>query len=170
MSQTLLLILILIQKYPLGLSLYRNETIAHWPIFSSVGGCGFLGHHVVRELLEDPSCSSISVMSRSPFKNRYDGVRYYMYVQHLFASTCLRPILVTTLSVFRWLQNGHDRTVIVSTGYRFLCRLKILNWHCASGDITKSAHVDHVVAQTKPNVIFNTASPHAYGKLFQHVS
>ena len=45
-----------------------------------VGGCGFLGHHVVRELLADPSCTSISVMSRSPFKNRYDGVKYYMYV------------------------------------------------------------------------------------------
>lgn len=45
-----------------------------------VGGCGFLGHHVVRELLADPSCSSISVMSRSPFKNRYDGVKYYMCV------------------------------------------------------------------------------------------
>lgn len=32
-----------------------------------------------------------------------------------------------------------------------------------SGDITKASHVDHVVAQAKPNVIFNTASPHAYG-------
>ncbi|KAG0645588.1 Sterol-4-alpha-carboxylate 3-decarboxylating [Hyphodiscus hymeniophilus] len=47
-------------------------------------------------------------MSRSPFKTRYGGVKYYI------------------------------------------------------GDITKSSHVDHVVSQVKPNVIFNTASPHAY--------
>lgn len=36
--------------------------------------------------------------------------------------------------------------------------------YCDSGDITKSSHADHVVAQARPNVIFNTASPHAYGE------
>jgi sterol-4alpha-carboxylate 3-dehydrogenase (decarboxylating) len=41
-----------------------------------VGGCGFLGHHIVRELLADPSCTSVSVMSREPFKNRFDNVNY----------------------------------------------------------------------------------------------
>jgi sterol-4alpha-carboxylate 3-dehydrogenase (decarboxylating) len=43
-----------------------------------IGGCGFLGHHIVRELLADPSCTSIAVMSRSPFKNRYKNVQYFI--------------------------------------------------------------------------------------------
>lgn len=41
-----------------------------------VGGCGFLGHHIVKELLDDPSCSSIAVMSRDPSINCYEGVSY----------------------------------------------------------------------------------------------
>jgi sterol-4alpha-carboxylate 3-dehydrogenase (decarboxylating) len=47
-------------------------------------------------------------MSRSPFKNRYDKVTYFI------------------------------------------------------GDITSAKHVELVLSQVKPNVIFNTASPHAY--------
>ncbi|KAG4416011.1 hypothetical protein IFR04_010836 [Cadophora malorum] len=43
-----------------------------------VGGCGFLGHHVVKFLLKEPTCTSISVMCRSPFKNRHEGVTYYI--------------------------------------------------------------------------------------------
>jgi len=73
-----------------------------------IGGCGFLGHHIVRELLDDPTCTSVAVMSRSPFKNRYDRVTYFI------------------------------------------------------GDITSVEHVNLVVGQVKPNVIFNTASSHAY--------
>jgi sterol-4alpha-carboxylate 3-dehydrogenase (decarboxylating) len=73
-----------------------------------IGGCGFLGHHIVRELLADPTCTSVAVMSRSPFKNRYDGVTYFI------------------------------------------------------GDIKSVDHVNLVASQVKPNVIFNTASPHAY--------
>jgi sterol-4alpha-carboxylate 3-dehydrogenase (decarboxylating) len=41
-----------------------------------VGGCGFLGHHIVRELLNDPSCTAVAVMSRDPSMNRYEGVTY----------------------------------------------------------------------------------------------
>lgn len=73
-----------------------------------IGGCGFLGHHIVHQLLDDPTCTSVAVMSRSPFKNRYDGVTYFI------------------------------------------------------GDIKNLEHVNLVVSQVKPNVIFNTASPHAY--------
>lgn len=73
-----------------------------------IGGCGFLGHHVVRELLADPTCTSVAVMSRAPFKNRYDNVTYLI------------------------------------------------------GDVTSAEHVNLIVSQVKPNVIFNTASPHAY--------
>lgn len=53
-------------------------------------------------------------MCRSPFKNKFDNVNYYI------------------------------------------------------GDITKRNHCRHVVQQVKPNVIFNTASPHAY-KDHEHV-
>ena len=39
-----------------------------------IGGCGFLGHHIVKELLADPTVTSVSVMSRNPHKNRFDDV------------------------------------------------------------------------------------------------
>jgi sterol-4alpha-carboxylate 3-dehydrogenase (decarboxylating) len=73
-----------------------------------IGGCGFLGHHVVKTLLAEPTCTSVAVMSRSPFKRRFSNVTYHL------------------------------------------------------GDITKSEHVDNLICQLKPNVIVNTASPHAY--------
>jgi sterol-4alpha-carboxylate 3-dehydrogenase (decarboxylating) len=41
-----------------------------------IGGCGFLGSHIVKELLTDPSCTSIFVMSRNPSHNRFDNVTY----------------------------------------------------------------------------------------------
>ncbi|KAF8848967.1 NAD(P)-binding protein [Acephala macrosclerotiorum] len=73
-----------------------------------IGGCGFLGHHVVKFLRKEPSVTSISVMCRSPFKNKFEGVTYHI------------------------------------------------------GNITNLDHCRHVIQQLKPNVIFNTASPHAY--------
>ncbi|MCJ1427687.1 hypothetical protein MMC29_005592, partial [Sticta canariensis] len=44
-----------------------------------IGGCGFLGFHIVRLLLEDPDCStvSVSVLSRNPNRNRLPGVSYH---------------------------------------------------------------------------------------------
>lgn len=41
-----------------------------------VGGCGFLGHHIVRELLADSSCTCVTVMSRNPDHDRFDNVKY----------------------------------------------------------------------------------------------
>jgi sterol-4alpha-carboxylate 3-dehydrogenase (decarboxylating) len=79
-----------------------------------IGGCGFLGHHVVKFLLAERTCTSITVMCRSPFKNKFDGVTYII------------------------------------------------------GDITNLNHCRHIVSQVRPNVIFNTASPHAY-KDHEHV-
>lgn len=73
-----------------------------------IGGCGFLGHHIVRELLNEPTCTSVSVMSRSPFLRKMEGVAYHI------------------------------------------------------GDISNIEHVQHVLEQVRPHVVFNTASPHAY--------
>lgn len=42
-----------------------------------VGGCGFLGFHIVRLLLNNPECSSVSVLSRNPTCNRLPGVSYH---------------------------------------------------------------------------------------------
>lgn len=42
-----------------------------------VGGCGFLGFHIVRALLNDPDGLTISVLSRNPTRNRLPGVSYH---------------------------------------------------------------------------------------------
>ncbi|KAK0628450.1 3-beta hydroxysteroid dehydrogenase/isomerase family-domain-containing protein [Bombardia bombarda] len=45
-----------------------------------IGGCGFLGHHVVRLLLRDYTCSQVSVVDLRTVRNRRpdsDGVAYY---------------------------------------------------------------------------------------------
>jgi sterol-4alpha-carboxylate 3-dehydrogenase (decarboxylating) len=40
------------------------------------GGCGFLGFHIVQALLKDPSAGRITVISRNPKTNIFDGVTY----------------------------------------------------------------------------------------------
>lgn len=42
-----------------------------------VGGCGFLGHHIVQQLLEDPAVTQVSVVCRNPSHDRYEKVDYY---------------------------------------------------------------------------------------------
>lgn len=42
-----------------------------------VGGCGFLGFHIVRQLLEDPECSNVAVLSRNPNRNCLPTVSYH---------------------------------------------------------------------------------------------
>ena len=41
-----------------------------------IGGCGFVGFHIVRHLLISSSCESVSVVSRNPTANRLPGVNY----------------------------------------------------------------------------------------------
>lgn len=42
-----------------------------------VGGCGFLGFHIVRGLLQDADCPRVSVLSRNPNRNRLSDVSYH---------------------------------------------------------------------------------------------
>ena len=41
-----------------------------------VGGCGFVGYHIVRHLLQDADCASLYVFDRTVHHNRLDGVTY----------------------------------------------------------------------------------------------
>ncbi|MCJ1357598.1 MAG: hypothetical protein MMC33_007594 [Icmadophila ericetorum] len=41
------------------------------------GGCGFIGFHVVKRLVEDVSFSSVHVISRKPTRNQLPGVNYH---------------------------------------------------------------------------------------------
>ena len=42
-----------------------------------VGGCGFLGSHIVRTLLDTQEWSSIHIVSRNPTNNRHQGAHYH---------------------------------------------------------------------------------------------
>ena len=42
-----------------------------------IGGCGFVGFHIVRHFLLEPSCTSVSVISRTPTSNRLPNVAYH---------------------------------------------------------------------------------------------
>lgn len=42
-----------------------------------IGGCGFVGSHIAHALLKDPTCGPVSVISRNPNLNRFEGISYY---------------------------------------------------------------------------------------------
>jgi sterol-4alpha-carboxylate 3-dehydrogenase (decarboxylating) len=42
-----------------------------------VGGCGFVGFHIVRYFSLEPSCTGVAVMSRNPNSNHLAGVSYH---------------------------------------------------------------------------------------------
>lgn len=42
-----------------------------------VGGCGFLGHHIVRLLRDEKSCEAVAVLDARVERNRIDGVEYH---------------------------------------------------------------------------------------------
>ena len=47
------------------------------PSILVVGGCGFLGYHIVKALLTTEEWSAIHVMSRNPTQNRHPNVQYH---------------------------------------------------------------------------------------------
>lgn len=42
-----------------------------------IGGCGFVGSHIVNAPLKDPTCGPVSGISRNPNVNRYEGLVYH---------------------------------------------------------------------------------------------
>ncbi|KAF6238583.1 hypothetical protein HO173_003088 [Letharia columbiana] len=42
-----------------------------------VGGCGFVGYHIVNAFIQDSAWSSIHVMSRNPSRNQVEGAHYH---------------------------------------------------------------------------------------------
>ncbi|KAE8448730.1 hypothetical protein EG329_008945 [Mollisiaceae sp. DMI_Dod_QoI] len=42
-----------------------------------IGGCGFIGSHLVSSLLADPECGSLSIISRHPSANQHTGASYF---------------------------------------------------------------------------------------------
>lgn len=54
-----------------------GKTDTHWGNVLVVGGCGFLGHHVVKQLLEEYDTSQIAVLDIHTKRHRLDGVSYY---------------------------------------------------------------------------------------------
>jgi len=58
--------------------LFQNPTMAsHLGAILVVGGCGFLGHNTVRELLQHDSSASISVLDLRTDTNRHPSVSYH---------------------------------------------------------------------------------------------
>lgn len=58
-----------------------------------IGGCGFLGYHIISALHDNPTvtCSSIHVLSRTPNINRHPDVIYH--AGDITDATCLPPLL-----------------------------------------------------------------------------
>ncbi|KAI9051962.1 hypothetical protein LZ554_004217 [Drepanopeziza brunnea f. sp. 'monogermtubi'] len=91
-------------------TLTSMRSMGKWPSLSDgslgdvliIGGCGFLGHHIVRFCDKDPACTSVTVMCRSPFKNLQDGVNYLIgditniqHVRHVMRKVKPKTIINT---------------------------------------------------------------------------
>ncbi|CAF9937180.1 hypothetical protein IMSHALPRED_011048 [Imshaugia aleurites] len=42
-----------------------------------VGGCGFVGYHIVNAFVQDSTWSSVHIMSRNPSRNQVEGAHYH---------------------------------------------------------------------------------------------
>ena len=54
----------------------QSATMSLGPVLV-VGGCGFIGYHIVHLLLLEPECGPVSVVSRNPTLNCHEGALYY---------------------------------------------------------------------------------------------
>lgn len=78
-----------------------------------IGGCGFLGSHIVQALKNDPTVTKIAVMSRSPTSNRVGGVSYHAcnitdYPAVFDLLTKLQPkVIIDTASPVAYVDHEH---------------------------------------------------------------
>lgn len=58
-----------------------------------IGGCGFLGYHIISAIRDNPAitCSSIHVLSRTPQSNHHPNVTYHS--GDITVAQCLPPLL-----------------------------------------------------------------------------
>ena len=68
------------QSYQISLTIFSPlvpESPDHLGSVLAIGGRGFVGFHVVRHFLLEPTCSSVSVVSRNPKRNGLLNVSYH---------------------------------------------------------------------------------------------
>jgi len=92
-----------------------------------VGGCGFLGHHIVRALLDSRACSAVAVISRNPSQNLIPQVAYYAcdITKHsalLSLLATIQPkIIITTASPLSNARTSHDSVTVAGTQNLLTC-------------------------------------------------
>jgi sterol-4alpha-carboxylate 3-dehydrogenase (decarboxylating) len=93
-----------------------------------IGGCGFLGQHIVKFLLDEPTVTSVAVMSRSPFVNRVPTVIYHIgditqpeHVRHVVSLVKPR-VIFNTASPHAYVDHEHalDNFYVNVDGNRYL--------------------------------------------------
>lgn len=86
-----------------------------------VGGCGFLGHHIVRALVNNPACSAVAVISRNPTQNLIPQAAYYVCditddsaLLSILATIQPKIIITTAAPLFSSIAT-HDSITVVGT-------------------------------------------------------
>lgn len=77
-----------------------------------VGGCGFLGSHVVEQLLQEWDTTEIAVLDIQTEKNRFDGVSYFK------GDIASKDLVQTTMQSFQPLVIMHCASPIATKGTR----------------------------------------------------
>lgn len=92
-----------------------------------VGGCGFLGHHIVRALLDSRACSAVAVISRTPTRNLIPQAAYYACditsksALLSILATIQPKIIITTASPLSNATTSHDSVTVAGTQNLLAC-------------------------------------------------
>ena len=112
-----------------------------------VGGCGFVGYHVVNAFIQDSSWSSIHVMSRDPSRNQVEGAHYHSgsitsfeQLRSLLAK--IQPsVVIHTASPVEDADDGRYFEELNVKGTRNLLRAAIASGHVRAFIYTSSVEV-----------------------------
>lgn len=110
------------------------------PILSSshvliVGGCGFLGHHIVQAFLSHPCCPKVSIACRSPTHNLLPGASYHQ-------------LDITSKSALETVFNQLRPTIIINTA----SPVANANATTCSATIITGTHLSLACAASCPSV------------------